>query len=90
MKLPQSGNTVPPLERFPIFVKLSFSLLINIFMLIYIFTLIYIFMLILINFHADIYFHVDIDIFLQVLDTAYTVNGQDCIGECATQDEDYW
>ena len=28
--------------------------------------------------------------FAQVLDTAYTVNGQDCIGECATQDEDYW
>lgn len=26
----------------------------------------------------------------EVLDTAYTVNGQDCIGECATQDEDYW
>merc|ERR1711971_1086638 len=26
----------------------------------------------------------------EVLDTAYTVNGQDCIGECATQGEDYW
>ena len=29
-------------------------------------------------------------VFAQVLDTAYTVNGQDCIGECATQDENYW
>jgi len=26
----------------------------------------------------------------EVLDTAYTVNGQDCIGECATQGENYW
>ena len=43
-----------------------------------------------IHIHADIYFHAYIDIFSQVLDTAYTVNGQDCIGECATQDEDYW
>ena len=29
-------------------------------------------------------------IYAQVLDTAYTVNGQDCIGECAQQGEDYW
>ena len=27
---------------------------------------------------------------LQVLDTAYTVNGQDCVGECGTQGEKYW
>ena len=27
---------------------------------------------------------------LQVLDTAFTVNGQDCVGECGTQGEKYW
>merc|ERR1711902_290167 len=26
----------------------------------------------------------------EVLDTAYTVNGQDCVGECGTQGEKYW
>merc|ERR1712130_896521 len=26
----------------------------------------------------------------EVLDTAFTVNGQDCVGQCATQGENYW
>ena len=44
----------------------------------------------LISPHWTVFWFIWVWCSLQVLDTAYTVNGQDCVGECGTQGEKYW